>query len=96
MVHVIIARMSIKKAATFAKGYMDFFAGAFYFMLGNLSPRLRSITRGIQLLILVNYMVIVNHGIDNILKPLVKDLLILVRCQLSKSVTECMMIGIRL
>ena len=49
-------------------------AGAFYFMLGNLPPQQRSITRGIQLLILVKYLVIERYGIDKILEPLIKDL----------------------
>jgi len=55
------------------------YIGAFYFMLGNLPPQLRSITRGIQLLILAKYLVIEKYGIDKILKPLVEDLLKLAR-----------------
>ena len=47
-------------------------------MLGNLSPKLRSTTHGIQLLILAKYLVIAKHGIDKILEPFIKDMLKLV------------------
>ena len=47
-------------------------------MFGNLPPQQRSITRGIQLLILAKYLVIEKYGIDKILEPLIKDLLKLV------------------
>ena len=48
--------------------------GAFYFLFGNLSPRLRSKISGIQLLLLAKYNLIAEPGIDRLLKSIVEDI----------------------
>lgn len=48
--------------------------GAFYYLLGNLSPRFRSKIHNIQLLVLVKYTLACEYGIDCILKPVVNDI----------------------
>ena len=48
--------------------------GAFYFLLGNISPKMRSKVSSIQLLALVKTSVIDSFGIDKVLEPLVKDI----------------------
>jgi len=52
----------------------SFLLGAFYYMLGNISPRLRSRVSGIQLLALAKYTTVVEFGIDKILQPVVQDI----------------------
>lgn len=49
-------------------------SGAFYFTIGNCSPRLRSKLRSIQLLALVKSSHIKMYGINAVLKPIVEDL----------------------
>lgn len=48
--------------------------GAFYYMLGNLKPSLRSGINTIQLLILAKYTTICEFGIDQMLKPAIEDI----------------------
>ena len=48
--------------------------GAFYYILGNLRPQLRSIVSTIQLLALTKYTTVADFGIDRIIEPLVEDL----------------------
>lgn len=48
--------------------------GAFYYMLGNVSPRFRSKISNIQLLALAKYNTVVEFGIDRILQPIVEDI----------------------
>ena len=50
------------------------YTGAFYYMLGNIRPELRSKISGIQLLLLVNYTSVAEFGIDRMLQPIVEDL----------------------
>ena len=52
-------------------------AGAFYYLLGNLSPRFRSKIHNIQLLLLAKYSSVAEYGIDRILKSIVEDVRIL-------------------
>ena len=52
--------------------------GAFYFTLGNISPKYRSKLKSIQLLALVKSTLIKKYGMNTILKPVVKDLKALV------------------
>lgn len=48
--------------------------GAFYFMLGNISPCFRSKISNIQLLLLAKYSMVVEFGIDRLLEPIVEDI----------------------
>ena len=48
--------------------------GAFYYAIGNLSPRLRSKVKHIQLLLLAKYSSVQEFGIDRLLQPIVKDI----------------------
>ena len=52
----------------------SFLLGAFYYMLGNIGPRLRSRVSRIQLLALAKYTTVVEFGIDKILQPVVQDI----------------------
>ena len=54
--------------------YYPHLLGAFYFLLGNLSPRLRSKISNIQLLLLVRYNLVAEFGIDRVLQPIVDDI----------------------
>lgn len=49
----------------------------FYFMLGNLSPHLRSQLRSIQLLAVAKSSVVEKYGVDTLLEPFMRDLKIL-------------------
>jgi len=51
-----------------------FILGAFYFMLGNLSPRYRSRLSVIQLVPLVKPTFISMYGMDAVLKPFIDDM----------------------
>ena len=51
--------------------------GAFYYLLGNLSPRFRSKIHNIQLLLLAKYSSVAEYGIDRILNSIVEDVRIL-------------------
>ena len=53
--------------------------GAFYFTIGNLSPKYRSQVSTIQLVALVKASFISKYGMDAVLKPFVDDLKKLVR-----------------
>ena len=53
-------------------------AGAFYFTLGNISPKYRSKLKSIQLLALVKNSLIKKYGMNSVLEPIVKDLKALV------------------
>ena len=48
--------------------------GAFYFSLGNISPKYRSRVASIQLLGLVKSTYISEYGMDAVLKPIVEDI----------------------
>ena len=48
--------------------------GAFYFLVGNVRPHLRSKIHNIQLLLLAKYTTIVEFGIDRMLEPVVEDI----------------------
>lgn len=48
--------------------------GAFYFTLGNCSPKLRSKMQSIQLVALVKKRVLDQYGITAVLRPMVEDL----------------------
>ena len=50
-----------------------YFIGAFYFTLGNLSPKNRSRLSAIQLVALVKSNFISTYGMDEVLKPFVND-----------------------
>ena len=50
------------------------YQGAFYYMLGNLKPSLRSSTNTIQLLVLAKYTTVAQFGIDRLLEPAIKDI----------------------
>lgn len=49
------------------------YAGAFYFLLGNLHPRYRASTNNIQLVSLFKSSFISKYGIDLLLKPFIED-----------------------
>ena len=49
-------------------------SGAFYYILGNLRPALRSKTDTIQLLALAKYTTVSAFGIDRIFEPAVEDI----------------------
>ena len=51
--------------------------GILLFTLGNIHPKYRSSLRTIQLVIAATYPVILNHGLDAILKPFIEDLKVL-------------------
>ena len=51
--------------------------GMFYFMLGNLSPHLRSQLKSIQLLAVAKASVVEKYGVDTLLEPFMQDLKIL-------------------
>ena len=51
--------------------------GMFYYMLGNLSPYLRSQIRAIQLLAVCKTQVVERYGVDVILESFMNDLKIL-------------------
>jgi hypothetical protein len=46
-----------------------FIIGAFYYLLGNFQPELRSSLKVIQLITLVKQSLIADYGIDRILEP---------------------------
>ena len=48
-------------------------AGAFYYTIGNISPKYRSRLSSIQLLALAKSNLITTYGIDIILKPFIDD-----------------------
>ena len=48
--------------------------GAFYYLLGNLSPHFRSKIHNIQLLLLAKYSTVSEFGIDRMLEPIVEDI----------------------
>ena len=48
--------------------------GFFYYLLGNLSPYLRSQLKSIQLLAVAKAQVIVKYGADAILEPIMNDI----------------------
>ena len=48
-------------------------SGAFYYLLGNLSPHFRSKIHNIQLLLLAKYSTVSEFGIDRMLEPIVED-----------------------
>ncbi len=48
--------------------------GAFYFILGNLRPKLRSHLNNIQLLLLAKYNTVAEFGIDRIMEPIINDI----------------------
>ena len=50
------------------------FTGAFYYLLGNISPHFRSKIHNIQLLLLANSSSVAEYGIDHIIKPIVEDI----------------------
>ena len=52
-----------------------FFAGLLYYSLGNLAPVLRSTLRSIHLLSISKYEIITTYGIDELLKPVIDDVL---------------------
>lgn len=51
------------------------FIGLFYYTLGNLEPKLRSSLKGIHLLSIAKYEHIVKYGIEELMKPVVEDVL---------------------
>lgn len=52
----------------------SFCTGAFYYLLGNISPRLRSKINNIQLLLLAKYSSVAEFGIDRMLEPIIEDI----------------------
>ena len=50
------------------------YIGAFYYILGNVRPQLRSKISNIQLLLLAKYDSVVEFGIDRMLEPIVEDI----------------------
>ena len=48
--------------------------GAFYFILGNVQPKLRQRLHNIQLLALVKSKVVNEHGMNKILEHILKDI----------------------
>ena len=63
----------------------DTFIGAFYFTVGNLSPKYRSQISSIYLVALVKTTYIGNYGMDSVLKPIVADVkkLVRIKCYLA-------------
>jgi len=57
----------------------DTFIGAFYFAVGNISPKYRSQISAIHLVALVKSTYIGTYGMDSVLKPIVDDVKKLVR-----------------
>lgn len=55
---------------------------AFYFTLGNIPPKDRSVLRHIHLLILVKHRLVKTYGFEKILEPLICDLQVLQECGL--------------
>lgn len=51
-----------------------YYTGAFYYLLGNVNPRLRSKINNIQLLLLAKYSSVAKFGIDKMLEPIVEDI----------------------
>ena len=49
-------------------------SGAFYYVLGNVSPRYRSQLKGIQLVCMAPVSALKKQGIDAIMKPIVEDI----------------------
>ena len=50
------------------------YIGAFYYILRNLKPSLRSKLNNIQLLLLAKYSCVSEYGIDQMLEPIVEDI----------------------
>ena len=53
------------------------YVGLFYYTLGNISPKYRSSLQSIQLLAVANSQVILDHGINHILNPVIEDIKVL-------------------
>ena len=68
------SKVKIHKLGMFEAVVIVFILGAFYFMLGNLSPRYRSRLFVIQLVALVKATFISMYGIDAVLKPFIDDM----------------------
>ena len=51
------------------------FPGCLYYTLGNLDPKLRSSLKNIHLLCIVKHEIITKYGIEEILKPVIDDIL---------------------
>lgn len=54
-------------------------AGILYYTLGNLDPKLRSSLKSIHLLSIAKHEIITEYGIEELLKPVVHDVLKLER-----------------
>lgn len=50
-------------------------SGLLYYTLGNLDPKLRSTLKSIHLLSIAKHECIVRYGIEELLKPVVEDVL---------------------
>ena len=61
--------------------YFSFEKGFLYYTLGNLDPKLRSSLKSIYLLSVVKHEYIIKYGIDEMLKPVVQDILKLEKVQ---------------
>ena len=73
VVYIFVAHIfSFRSTCNFA--HMTYALGAFYFLLGNLHPRLRSKISTSQLLLLAKSSMVAEFGIDHMLQPVVKDI----------------------
>ncbi len=54
--------------------FFNVFAGAFYYLLGNLRPEMRSSLKLIQLVTLVRQQYIKDYGIDKVLEPFMSSI----------------------
>ena len=56
------------------ENFLETCTGAFYFVLGNIQPKLRQHLTNIQLLTLVKSTIVKEQGINQILEVLLKDI----------------------
>lgn len=55
------------------KDFILFHTALFYYVLGNLHPKLRSTLRCIQLIAAVTYPNLTQYGFKNVLQPFIED-----------------------
>lgn len=69
------------KNCNICRSLLFFFAGLFYFMLGNIHPKYRSRFQMIQLAAICKSENIAKYSLDAVLRPLIDDIKKLVCCR---------------
>lgn len=73
LTEVIISLASLHVALYTFIGWNNLNIGCFYYLLGNIEPRLRSVLRCIQLIACVTMPNLQKYGFEMVLKPFIED-----------------------